>query len=206
MSAPAPLWMVAVIRAWMSFWLMRSRAISAPACLPNSFACSSQTWSAAGTKCDHCSKCSRVPCANAGTPPTPRTPAAVEAFKKSRRVRRAIVMRPILSMDELWTASIAVLAKQASAVPPGGSNRDNASLPEPDARQRRPSSSGGTGANLQNPAPTARRDGTPDVYEDPQELQHLLEGRGGRGHDAFHRGDVHPHADRVHRDDALPHL
>src|SRR5437762_10903520 len=92
MSGPLALWMAAVRRAWMSFWLMRSIAISTPACLPNSFACSSKTWSAAGMKCDHCRKCSRVPCAHAGAAPAaPRTPAAADVLRKSRRVKRAII-------------------------------------------------------------------------------------------------------------------
>src|SRR5437762_2493841 len=100
MSAPLPLWMAAVRRAWMSFWLMRSIAISTPACLPNSFACSSNTWSAAGMKCDHCRKCSRVPCARAGAAPAAvRTPAA-EVFKKWRRVRRARLRPSVTGLRE----------------------------------------------------------------------------------------------------------
>src|SRR6185503_15538765 len=86
MSAPAPLWMAAVIRACRSFWLMRSSATSTPACLPNSFACSSNTWSAAGTKCDHWRTCSLVPWAKAGARPAAVATAA-DALRNARRVR-----------------------------------------------------------------------------------------------------------------------
>src|SRR5437879_176066 len=90
--------MAAVRRAWMSFWLMRSIAISTPACLPNSFACSSKTWSAAGMKCDHCKKCSRAPCARAGAAPAAvRTPTAADVLRKSRRVRRLIMTSSLMA-------------------------------------------------------------------------------------------------------------
>src|SRR5437588_3740538 len=98
MSGPLALWMAAVRRAWMSFWLMRSIAISTPACLPNSFACSSKTWSAAGMKCDHCRKCSRVPCARAGAAPAAlRTLTAADVLRKSRRVRRLIMTSSLMA-------------------------------------------------------------------------------------------------------------
>src|SRR5215813_10281840 len=100
MSGPAPLWMAAVARVCRSFWLIRSIATSAPACLPNSLACVSNSVSAAGTKCDHCKRCRRVPCANAGArrdatiPSIPATPTAAEAARNCRRLTCVMAALP----------------------------------------------------------------------------------------------------------------
>lgn len=92
MSGPAPLWIAAVTRVWMSFWLMRSICTWTPACFPNSLAWASNSVSAAGMTCDHCSRCSRVSWASAGarraaTMPSIPDAAAAERARKSRRLR-----------------------------------------------------------------------------------------------------------------------
>ena len=109
MSAPAPLWTAAVTRAWMSFWLIRSTRISAPACFPNSRAWASKRVSAAGMKWDHWRRCSVVPCAWAGARPAARIPAIPAPFEELPAGRSAAA-HPLSSLTRGAAATLGATA------------------------------------------------------------------------------------------------
>src|SRR6266511_2735735 len=95
-SGPDLLSMATVVRAWISFMLMVSKATLAPLCFSNSATCFLRAASWAGTKFTHCRYVSRVPCNWAGawpalagrTPPSMAIPVARPAtLKNARRFR-----------------------------------------------------------------------------------------------------------------------
>src|SRR6266705_927602 len=75
MSGPLPDEIAAVMRAWRSLALIRSRVTSAPRALEASGICLSRTSSAAGTKSFQRSRWSLVPCAWAGACRAARIPS-----------------------------------------------------------------------------------------------------------------------------------
>src|SRR5438128_4191526 len=75
MSGPLPDEIAAVMRAWRSLALIRSRVTSAPRALEASGICLSRTSSAAGTKSFQRSRWSLVPCAWAGACCAARIPS-----------------------------------------------------------------------------------------------------------------------------------